>query len=34
MSIQNLDLPITMLLGYFTFELYNLERYEIDETEY
>ena len=34
MSIQNLDLSITMLLGYFTFKLYNLEQYEIDETEY
>ena len=34
MSIQNLDLPITMLLGYFAFELHNLELDDINETEY
>ena len=34
MSIQNLELFSTMSIGYFTFKLYNLEQYEIDETEY
>jgi hypothetical protein len=35
MSIQNLDLSITMLIGYFAFELHNFEHNDIvDETDY
>lgn len=34
MSIQELDLSETMLIGFFAYELYNLEQYEIDETDY
>lgn len=32
MSIQNLELFSTMLIGYFAFELYNLEQCDNDET--
>lgn len=33
MSIQNLELFSTMLIGYFAFELYNLEQYNNNETD-
>ena len=34
MSIQELDVSETMLIGFFAYERYNLEQYEIDETDY
>lgn len=34
MSIQNLELFSTMLIGYFAFELYNLEQDNNNETDY
>ena len=34
MSIQELDVSESMLIGFFAYELYNLEQYEIDETDY